>query len=321
MNRRRYLAGWAAALAAFAGCLDGDGNGEANVDDRTGERALSRGIGQLNDAAIALQIEDELAEPESVDFDPDTPRTHLSTARDHLETAEAELEDERAGDIDELRRYATVLEAAIDVAGTVTDEALFEEIERIETALADGGDEHDRETTTELLDDRIEALETAGDRLTDAKAAIEAIDEGRYESLETVDLTDVESGVSTLEAVVISQSALASGYDATLEGDDDLDRGRAYADDGSHGDAEAAFLDAKASFETATETFEGGSDDAPDGLEGYFETALCRSNHLTDAAANFANASAAADDGDVVAAGQYRDDAEDALDAAASCGE
>ncbi|RQH00851.1 hypothetical protein [Natrarchaeobius oligotrophus] len=320
MQRRQYLVGGCVALAALAGCLDdgGDASGGGRVEDRTGERAFSRTIGGLNNAAIALREADGFDDPESVEFDPDEPRDHLESARDHLETAEAELGDERDADLEELRTYATVLEAAVDVAATVADETLVDDVEAVERALDGDGDRSD---AAAVVGERTGELETADGRLDDGKSALSEIDPDRFDDLATVDLADLEAGVSTLANVLRAQTALAAGYDATLEGDERLERGRERADAGAHDEAEAEFSAAKTAFEEATRAFDDGNEDAPGGLAEYLETGRCRSENLHDGARHLAAASAAAADGDVRTARDRRADAESALASADACGD
>ncbi|RQG94063.1 hypothetical protein [Natrarchaeobius chitinivorans] len=320
MQRRQYLLGGTVAMAAVVGCLDDEGGASSDVgaEDRTGERAFSRAVGGLNDAAIALREAEDLDDPESVDFDPEVPRNHLETARGHLETADEELGDERGADLEELRTYASVLEAAIHVAATVADETLFDDVEAVERALDDDGD---RSEATLVIDERESDLEAADVHLDDGKAALAEIDADRFADLPTADLADLEAGVSTLANVLRAQSALAAGYASTLEGDDRLERGREYADDGSHDEATEEFTAAKAAFDEAIHTFDDGVDDAPADLVAALETGRCRSENLHDGAAHLAASSAAADEGNVRTARNRQSDAESAFAAAEDCGE
>ncbi|APW97129.1 hypothetical protein CHINAEXTREME_04805 [Halobiforma lacisalsi AJ5] len=327
LHRRQYLARSAAALgtASLAGCLDeladddpgGDDGGEADVPDRTGERALDRAVGELNNAALALDV-GEVDDPDDLEFDPGEPRDHLDTARDHLDTAEAELED-RDDDIEALRRYADVLAALIDVTETIADDSLEADIDAVNEALSE--EDSDIETARDILDERTADLGTAADRYDEAMAGLEALSADRLEELSIVDLDEVEAGAERLGAVLDSLRTLGGGYESILDGAEHLERGQDEADERNHEEAEAAFRTAEEAFEAATGTLtgDGGKADAPDGLVSYFETALCQSRNFADAADSFAAASAAAADGDVIDARDHRDEAEDALEEANDC--
>ncbi|WP_049924286.1 hypothetical protein [Halopiger djelfimassiliensis] len=320
MNRRQYLGytGSGLAVVACAGCL-GDFGGDSSgveVDDRTGKRELSRAVGGLNDAAIALDTGDELEDPESVDFDPEEPRTHLEQARDHLETAADELPDDRAGDIEELRAYADVLEGLIDVTATVTDETLADDAAIVTDTIVGEGDLDDARTT---VDERTAAIETAATRFDETNAALQDLDAERLEELAVVDLEEVEAGAAALGDAVDSLAALGDGYDAMLAGYAALERGREHADADEHDRAETEFADAESEFETAVETLESGAAESPSGFASYFETAGCQSGHLRTAAEHFAAASAAAADRNAAAARRNRADAEAALEDADAC--
>ena len=325
MNRRQYLARAGAGLGVvtLAGCVEtmsggSEGADEVAVADRTGERALDRAVGQLNEVALAMAEEDlDDARIEAFDFDASDVREHLERARDHLDTAEAELEG-REEDLAELRAYADVLEVLIDVAERIADETITEDIDRVVAALEDG-DEADLEDARELVDDGAETLERAQAQFDGAASDLLALDEDRLEDLAIVDLEEIESGIGELSALLDAPIALVSGYDELLAGYDDLEEGRDRADDGDHEAAEAAFTDAERRFAAASGTLEDGKADAPGGLVSYFETALCQSLNLEEAAAEFAEASAAAARRDVTAARRHRENAEDALEAAGSC--
>ncbi|EMA40557.1 hypothetical protein [Halobiforma nitratireducens] len=325
MHRRQYLgSGAAIGVAALAGCLDAlsndDGDGtDAAVADRTGERELDRAVGQLNDAALALDV-GEAEDPDAVEFDPSEPTEHVETARQHLETAEAELEN-RDDDVDALRRYADVLEALIEVTATVADDTLEDDIDAVTEALSE--DDTDVEEARDVLDERTADLDAADGRLEDAMAELEALDAVRLEALSIVDLEEVEAGATTLAEVLGSLRTLADGYESIVDGVEHLERGRDEADDMNHGPAEDAFREAEPAFAAATGTLsgDGGKDDAPAGIVPHFETALCQSRNFETAAARFAAASAAASDGDLSEASDYRDEAEDALEDADACTE
>lgn len=323
MNRRQYLARVGVSLGAvsLAGCLDslggddGDEGADGDATDRTGERELDRAVGQLNKAALALRDAGDVEDPESIEFDASEPRDHLEQADEHLETAASEL-DGREDDLAELRTYADVLETLVDVTAVVADETLTDDIETVTAALeADG----DLEAAQETLDDRTGTLDDAQGQYDGATSELMALDAERLSELAVIDLEKVESGAVQLGDVLSAQSALASGYDDVLRGSEHLERGQERSDDGDYEGAETAFADAESAFGTATETFDSEKGDAPAGLVSYFETALCQSGHLEDAAANFAESAAAAADRDVATAQRRKEDAEDALEKARAC--
>ena len=328
MNRRQYLARTGAAgvstglIASLAGCLDGfsdssDGS-DVDVSDRTGQRALDRAAGSLNKAAQSLEELEGLEDPETVEFDPAPPRGHLETARGHLETAESELGDDRAADITTLRSYASVLDGLISVTVTVTDDTLDDDIDAVNAALEDEGD---LEGANETVDARYEKIAGARDRHAEATATIAAIDGDRLDELAGIDLADLESGAATLGDVVTALETLAESYDATLDEDEGygaLESGQSHVDNGEYEAAQTEFETAESTFSTSLDRLETGRTDAPDGLVGYFETATCQNRHLTDAAAAFADAAAAAANNDPDAR-IAQSEGEDALDAVGNC--
>jgi len=311
MNRRQYLARTGAVslstglFASVAGCLGGlpgsSDDSDVTVSDRTGQRALDRAAGSLNTAAQSLTDLQDLENPEAVDFDPTEPRAHIETARGHLETAAAELSDDRAADVATLRSYADVLEGLVAVTVTVTDDTLADDIDAVNAALAGSGD---LEAANEIVDARYEKIGGARDRHAEATATIAAIDGDRLDELAGIDLADLEDGAATLGEVVTALETLAGSYDATLDADDGygaLERGQSHVDSGEYEAAQGEFETAAATFATALDRLESGRTDAPDGLDDYFETAICQNRHLTDAATSFADGAAAAADGDPTA--------------------
>ncbi|ELY91089.1 hypothetical protein C483_10406 [Natrialba hulunbeirensis JCM 10989] len=339
MNRRQHLAQLGGVgLVALSGCLDTISGDETDVvvADRTGHRALDRAIGRLNEIAIELSAQtDADSSPPTSDapdsaFDPDPHHDRLESARSLLDTAASELESDRQADVDLVRDYADVLEGLVSVTATVTDDELENEIEEVSAAFeADADDETTADgTASDDVDDARNTLEKRSDLIGDAQTLLETatqtldgFDESRYDSLPTVDRTQLGDGIEALESVLDSQAVLVAGYDELLAGHAELETGRDYFADDEYGAAETAFLDAKSSFEAGTETIEAGSDSAPTELVDAFETAHCQGEHLQTAAAEFAASAAAADDRDIAGAQQHQDAAEDALAAAGECGE
>ncbi|OIB55408.1 hypothetical protein [Natrialba sp. SSL1] len=352
MNRRQHLAQLGGVgLVALSGCLDTISGDETDVvvADRTGQRALDRAIGRLNEIAIELSADtgtdtdtDTDADADTTSnstaatdpssgttFDPDPHHDRLESARSLLDTAAGELESDRQADVDLVRDYADVLEGLVSVTATVTDDELEGEIEDVSAAFeTDPADETTGDAATDDLDDARDTLENRSGLIGDAQALLETatqtvdgFDDSRYESLPTVDRTQLGDGLEALESVLDSQAVLVSGYDELLTGYDDLETGRDRFADDEYDGAETAFLDAKSSFEAGTETIESGSDSASTELVDAFETAHCQGEYLQTAAAEFAASAAAADDRDIAGAQQYQEAAEDALAAADECSE
>ncbi|ELY65208.1 hypothetical protein [Natrinema versiforme] len=332
MNRRQYLARTGAAgtsvgiLTGLAGCLD-DLGGSSETNDaeggdagsRTGERALDRAAGRLNEAAQPLNELGNLEDPEAVEFDPEASRTGIADARDHLETAESELGDDRQADIDTLRAYADALEGLVAVTATVTDEGITEDIDEVTAAIETEGD---IEGASETVGQRHTEMADARERWDEANATIQDLGGDRLNDLAGIDIADLEEGAAALGDVVTSLETLAAAYDATLDPDEGygaLQQGRDDFENGAYEDAQAAFETAESTFSTARQRLEDGTADAPDGLAGHFETAECQTRHLRDAAAAFTESAGAAADGDAVTAKRRQDDGETALDNVGTC--
>ncbi len=305
-------------IAVTAGCLASESDGpDRAADDRTGDRALERAVGELNRAALALDEGlDGVEDSEAVDFDAAEPRDLIASAREHLETAATALPDDSQPDVAELRAYADVLDGMLDVAVTITDDTLADDIEAVTAAIeADGRIQE----ATRTVDERNATLETAADRLDGAETTLDALDGDRLADLSIVDLARVEEGLDALADVLGSMATLGSGYDAMLEGYASLDRGRTAAEDRSHETAIEEFEAAESAFETAMAAFDDGAAAAPSGLVSYFETARCQGDTLETAAGHFEAASNAAASGDTLTARRRREDGEAALEDAAAC--
>lgn len=323
MNRRQYLfrtgagVGTLTALAGCLGSLPGSGS-DVTVHDRTGERALDRAAGALNVAAIELQVTDDTADdPENVEFDPAVPTESIEEGRGHLETAAAELDADRQPDVETLETYADVLEGLVSVIEAVTDEGFTDDADDVFAAT--GGD-GDLEAAADTLEGRIAELDATRTRHDEATAAFAGLDADRFERLARIDRSVLEDAITTLGGVLDSLETLGSGLDATLEGYEDLERGREYFEDGAYEQASAAFVDAESAFDAATATLEA-DEETPAGLESQFETARCQSESLSDGANAFADAADAGARGDAVTADQHLSDAERALEDAADCTE
>lgn len=325
MDRRQFLRTGLSLTCCLTlvGCLDevdvaigssDDSDETADAPDRTGERALARSVGRLNEAALALDVGDELEDGEG-EFDPETPRESITSAREFLDTAAAELGADRQSDVDELRAYAAVLEALIDVAATITDDRLEDDIDAVSDAIAD----ERLEEASATVDEIDETLAGATERFDAVESGLEELDEDRLAALSIVDLAEIEPGVSALDGVLASMTALVTAFESTVEGYECLERGEEYTDDDEYERARESFLEGESAFAASTTILEDGRADAPSGLETHFAVGLCRNDHLETAADHFVAASEAAMDRDRSAARRRRDDAEAALAAAEDC--
>ncbi|WP_293032141.1 hypothetical protein [Natronococcus sp.] len=318
MDRRQYLR---AALAfgcssALAGCFDrvdastgSDDDGGLEVADRSGERALARSAGRLNEATYVFETDSDLDDGE---FDPSVAEDRLADARESLEDAAEAREDD--ADVDELRAYAAVLEDLLAVAETVTDEDLEADAETIPESMANRR-LADASATVDDLHDRIDG---ADDRLEDVIAALGSLDADRLTARSVVDPAELEPGVSKLEDVVRALAALVAGFEATIEGYESLECGRKRSEEGEHERAREAFNEAERAFETATKRLEDGRARAPETLDSLFETELRRNDSLERATAGFVGATDATLDRDPATARSRREDAEAELEAADS---
>lgn len=329
MERREYLARSASALgvAAFAGCLEdvGVGTDESEADElepdaspteRRVDRELRRAVGQANRAAISLLgADDDLADDGTADFDADAASGHVASARDHLETAIADAAADQRDDAEELEAFVDVLERVIDALDALSERDPEDAIDQVEEAMEARQFEDARESI------RDPELDRTRDRLDPALETLEALDRDRLASRDVVDLEPIEDGATTVAAVLDAYAALRDGFDATVTGYERLDAGERHVDDGKFEPARAEFEAAEDAFEDATGTFEAGREDAPDATSGHFDTPLCRSEGLEDAASAFAESAAAAAQGDVSTARKRESEAENRLAEAERCGD
>ncbi|MFC6769303.1 hypothetical protein [Natrinema soli] len=329
MNRRQYLARTGAAgvstgtLAVLAGCLGGltgsSDTGNVAVSDRTGERAIARAAGSLNEAAQSLHELENLENPEAVEFDPTVPRDHLSAAREHLETAKSELDDDRTSDVETLRSYADAVDGLVAVTAAVTDDTIADDIDAVNAALEEEGD---LEAANDTVGERNETVTGARERHEESTATIDALDADRLGELSGIDLADLEDGAAALGDAVTSLETLTETYDATLSEDDGfgaLERGRDQLENDEYEDAQGEFEIAEATFAASLDRLETGRSESPEGYVDYFVTASCQNGHLRDAAAAFAESAAAAADRNPVAAENHRNQGEKSLDTVGSC--
>ncbi|ELZ07040.1 hypothetical protein [Natrialba aegyptia] len=335
MNRRQQLAQLGGVgLAALAGCLDTFRSDDATVvvADRTGQRALDRAIGRLNEVAIELGTQTDetfdrgVQESTETAFDPTPYYETIDTARSALDTAATELEADRQPDVKTGREYADSLEELVSVTATVSDDELSAEIEEVGTVFEGAGEETDDtetdlEQATTTIEDRTALLDEAQTTHETARTSIDGLDEDRFEALPTIDLDRLTDGLSTLGTILDAQTALAGSYGDLLDGYAALEAGREFIDDGGYQEAEASFVDAESAFTAGRKTVAESRDEAPTELAASFETAHCQSSHLQSAAAAFTEAAAAADNGNYLTAREYQDEADEALAAAGDCGD
>ena len=322
MNRRQYLTrtgATVAALAATAGCLDdlpgSDSTDSVPVEDRTGERELDRAVGDLNEAALALFAADDFEEPAEIEFDSAEPTARIESARERLETAADELDADRESEVELLRTYAAVLERLVAVTETVTDETLEDDVETVFDAIGDGDD--DLEEASATIDARTEEFATAETRHAEAASDVDGFDDG-FEELARIDPAELEDGIATLGDVVDSFVTLGGGLESLLDGYERLQAGRDHMENEAYGEAEPAFDEAESTLESATATLES-DEEPPAGIVEHVETAICKSEHLTDAASSFGEGATATAEGDRVAAQRHRDAGDRSLEAARDC--
>lgn len=329
MNRRQYLARTGAAgaslatVTALAGCLDaieGSSDGtDIEVGDRTGQRALDRAAGKLNKAAQQLDEVEGFEDPETVEFDSAHARDYLSDARDHLETADSELGDDRSVDLETLRSYAAVVEGLVSVTVTVTDDTIEDDIDAVTAAIEEGGDIED---ANETVDERHGAVAGAADRYGRTTDTLQSIDGERLSAIAGTDVADLEEGAATLGDVVTSLETLTGAYDSMLDpetGYGALEDGRTHLENEEFEQAGESFETAETTFSNALQRLEDGTENAPEGLDEYFDTAGCQNEHLAAASGHFADAAAAAENGRYRTAREKRNDGEAALDDVDNC--
>ncbi|WP_455450000.1 hypothetical protein [Natrinema thermotolerans] len=329
MNRRQYLARTGAAgaslttVTALSGCLDAleesSDETDIEVEDRSGQRALDRAAGNLNRAAQQLDEVEGFEDPETVEFDSTQAREYLSDARNYLETADSELGDDRSADLETIRAYASVLEGLVSVTVTVTDDTIEDDIDEVTAAVEENGD---IEGANQTVDDRHRTVVSAADRHAQVRETVQSIDGERLAALAGTEIADLEDGVTTLGDVVTSLETLTGAYDSMLDletGYGALEDGRTHLDNEQFGAARESFETAEGTFGDALRRLEDGTENAPDGLGEYFETARCQNEHLAAASGHFADAAAAAEDGRYRTARRKRTDGEAALDDVGDC--
>jgi len=348
MDRRSYLAGSTVGAVAFlSGCLDTAGLGVDERDDVTVPEdedpvnaEIRSAVGTLNRAGLSLGgIDEDLEDPNAVEYDPERPRERIATAYDRLEAAE-ELGD-RPEDVETLREFADVLERTIDAVVSLIAADLDGEFETAETHFEN--EEYDAAQT--IVRDRNENVTNDQDRLDPAGETLETIDHDRLADLNAIDVDPLEDGVATLDHLLSGLGALTGSFDRMIDGSRHLDDGREAFEEGldltdeadeatTPGEADQLLEDADDAFEDALESFQNGEtafadssstletlEDPPTALDEQFETTACRSGNLEAAAGEFVRGAEAALEDDIETARDHEGDGIDLIERAEDCGE
>lgn len=317
MHRRRLVAGAGLGLAsALAGCL---GSGRETLDERPPENAVEdavrTAVGEANTAAVALATaREDVESPEDLDVDRAALEARVATARSALEDAEgSEAAGEYEAELAAARSYVDVVDGLL--TGTVDLADAAARLEDLESALQSQAFDRAAEELSAVRP----AIEDARTTTEDAASTAESLDADRLEAY-GAQIDRVADGLEEVTGLAAGADALTAGYEDVLAGREHLAAGETASGDGDYGAAASEFEDAGTRFADATATFEDEQATTDDRLATEFETALCRSSHLEDAAGHFAAAAQAAQDRDPITADGERRAGEDAVDAAARCG-
>jgi len=329
MRRRSYLRGLSTAAVgiALAGCSSGGSDDEgstdagANADSTTtttggGRRidaAIAAAIGQLNTALGELSAaQDRFAADESFDFAGVADR--VENARAELDGIEGEPSAEQSTAIEQVRRYAAVVEAMNGAFLTLVDaEPIAEDAE-----AAVDAEEYDRAES--LVTDLETSTGEAQSTLEGARGDAESLNADVLEARDSEEVARIREGYAQLMSLANGFNALARANGDLIDGRTALATGRDHADAEEYAEAEAAFGRAGDRFEAANGTATSGLDARPpERVTGPLELAACRSGHLTTAAERFVASAQAAADGDRSEAADEQEAAEDAVDSAENC--
>lgn len=316
MHRRGFLAGGLGLASGLAGCL---GGGREPLEERPPENAVEdavrTAVGQANTAAVELAAARAGVEsPGQLDVDRDALEARLSTARSRLDAAVSMEEAESYGEeIAAARTYTDAVDGLVTGTAGLADAA--SQLDGLEAALAD--QEFDR--AADQLGDVQPTIDDAVAATEEGETAIGGLDGSTLDPY-GAQIDRVSEGLDVISEFAVGADALVAGYEAVLAGRDHLATGRDEFEAGNYGAAESEFGDGESDFATATSEFERGQRETGDQYAGEFETAICRSTNLEDAAGHFAAAAAAAQQGDPITADSEYRQGEDALDAAAGCG-
>jgi hypothetical protein len=129
--------------------------------------------------------------------------------------------------------------------------------------------------------------------------------------------SELRSGVSELSTLVGSFDTLLSGYDGLIAAGESIQTARERFDAGQYAQVRSSLSDAETQADEGQTAFREGREDAPERLEGRFETGVCQSAHFVsaiDLLDEAARAEASGEDGST-----QRQGAEDELDAIGDC--
>lgn len=315
MRRRRFVVGTACGLAtALAGCL---GPSQDSLSQRPPENevedSIRTAVGEANTVAVELAgVREDGVQPGSLDLDWAALRDRVETANAELDTAEGhEAADPYEDDVATARAYVGVVDDLLSATSDLDD--VGGQLDALETALEEG----DYDSAGDELDALGPEIETVVSTTDGAASAIQAVDADRLSTYgaRTDDLTE---GVDSLDGLARAANSLIGGYDEVLAGRERMENGRNEFEARDYAAAETEFQAASDRFADATSTFEGGQSETEQ-LVAEFETAICRSGHLEDAATHFAAAASAAGSGDLVSAQNEYQEGDDALDDVAAC--
>ncbi|AGN01192.1 hypothetical protein L593_06215 [Salinarchaeum sp. Harcht-Bsk1] len=316
MRRRDLLVGTGGlALSALAGCL---GSARETLAERPPENAvvddLRTAIGEANTVALQLATaREDAATPADVSFDREALESGLATSRQALdEAAQREAADDYEAEIPAARSYVDVVAGLLTGSASLADAA--GELQRVESSIANG----DYQAAGQTLNSIQPVVGDARSTVTDAESTANAIDPAVLDpyGAKMGELTD---GLTTVQNIAVGADELTGGYDAILTGRGHLESGQVAVQQGNFATAESEFQAAKSAFQTATGHFQTARQETDGELQSQIDTALCRSQALTNAAAHFEASAVAAQSGDLATARDERNAGEADISAAGNC--
>jgi len=307
MKRRRYLqAVGAVGAVGIAGCSgggggDGDGGDEDGEDDPvdTADRGpayhIDVAVGELNTAAIALaDYQERFREGDDGDFEFDAERQgeRIGTARESLAAAEEGGPDqEQTARIEGLRAAANALQAASGAIGELRGAS--DELETVDPAVRD----RNFSTARRRLSAPADRVSSVDQSVSSTRGSIEQLDAERMNAT-NLRFSELRDGVRELDALVGSFDTLLTGYDAMIAAGETLQEGRTQFDAREYQSARESLAEADRQVGDARSAFQAGRSDAPERLQGRFDTALCQSGRLSRAIDLFDDAARTALRGD-----------------------
>lgn len=298
MKRRRYLrAVGAVGAVGIAGCSGGGGDGDGGDEDgedapvETADRGaayhIGVAVGDLNTAAIALaDYQERFRESADVDFEFDAERQseRIASAREALSSAESKGPDqEQTARIQGLRAAADALAAASDAVGelrTATDE-----LDQVEPPIRD----RNFGVASSRLSNPANRVSSVDQSVSAARESLDQLNADRMDAT-NLRFSDLRDGVRELDDIVGSFDTLLTGYDALVTGGEILQEGRSQFRAQEYRAARDSLGDAERQVEDARSSFRSGRADAPERLQGRFDTALCQSTRLSTAISLFDDA-------------------------------